>query len=99
MARHDVYKNTKGGGLILEVQNDILDIIGSRVVVPLVPKDKFPRLTARLNPEFTIDDRQYVMLSQQIAAFPAAALGAPLTSLKQHHNAITVALDMLFLGF
>jgi toxin CcdB len=99
MGRHDVYKNPKGSGLILDVQNDILDIIGSRVVVPLVPKDKFPKLTLRLNPEFTIEGRQYVMLTQQIAAFPAAALGTPLASLKQHYDTITVALDMLFLGF
>ena len=99
MARHDIYKNPKGGGLILDVQNDILDIIGSRVVVPLVPKDKFPKLTARLNPEFNIGDRQYVMLTQQIAAFPAAALGAPVASLKEHYDTITKSLDMLFQGF
>jgi toxin CcdB len=99
MARHDVYNNPKGGGLILDVQNDILEIIGSRVVIPLVPKDKFPKLTSRLNPEFNIGDRQYVMLTQQIAAFPAAALGTPLASLKQHDFAITNALDMLFQGF
>jgi toxin CcdB len=99
MGRHDVYKNPKGGWLILDVQNDILDIIGSRVVVPLVPKDNFPNLTSRLNPEFNIGGRQYVMLTQQIAAFPTAALGAPVTSLKQHYNSITEALDMLFQGF
>jgi toxin CcdB len=102
MARHDIYKNPKnpkGGGFVLDVQNDILDIIGSRVVVPLVPKDKFPKLTARLNPEFNIDGREYVMLTQQVAAVPAAALGAPIASIQEHDDTITKALDMLFQGF
>ena len=99
MARHDVFKNPKGGGLILDVQNNIIDIIGSRVVVPLVPKSKFPKPTARLNPEFEIGDRYYVMLTQQLAAFPAEALGERVATLNSHQDTITIALDMLFQGF
>ncbi|MFZ1772983.1 MAG: CcdB family protein [Rhizobiaceae bacterium] len=99
MARHDVHRNPKGGGFILDVQNDIFDIIGSRVVVPLMPGDTYVRLAARLNPEFEIDGRRYVMLTQLIAAVPAAILGAPAANLGEHHGEITEALDMLFQGF
>ena len=99
MARHDVYKNPKGEGLVLDVQNDILDMIALRVVVPLLPSDKYQKIANRLNPEFKIGDRHYVMTPQLIAAVPAAALGAPVANLKQHHNEITQALDMLFHGF
>ena len=99
MARHDIYKNPKGNGFLLDVQNDIVDIIGSRVVVPLVPNARFAKLAERLNPEFTIGDRKYVMLTQQLAAVPAAILGLPAGTLKGHHDEITQALDMLFQGF
>jgi toxin CcdB len=99
MARHDVYKNPKGAGLVLDVQNDILDMIALRVVVPLMPSDKYQKVAARLNPEFKIGDRNYLMVPQLIAAVPAAALGAPVASLKQQHHTITEALDMLFQGF
>ncbi len=99
MARHDVYKNPKGAGLVLDVQNDILDLIALRVVVPLMPADKYQRVAARLNPQFRIEGTQYLMVPQLIAAVPAAALGAPVASLKQHYHTITEALDMLFQGF
>ena len=99
MARHDVYRNPKGAGLVLDVQNDILDMIALRVVVPLMPSDKYQKVAARLNPEFKIGDRHYMMLPQLIAAVPAAALGAPVASLKEHYDTITKSLDMLFQGF
>jgi toxin CcdB len=99
MARHDVYKNPKGPGFVLDVQNDILDMIALRIVVPLMPSDKYQKVAARLNPEFKIGDRHFRMVPQLIAAVPAAALGAPVASLKQHHQTITEALDMLFQGF
>ncbi len=96
MARHDVYKSPKSEGLILDVQNDIPHMIALRVFAPLMPADKDQRVAARLNTEFEIGDGHYVMVPQLIAAVPAAALGAPVASLKQHHHAITEALDMLF---
>lgn len=85
--------------MLLDVQNDILDIFGSRVVVPLVPGSKFTMLIARLNPEFHVDNRSYIMLTQQIATVATSALGAPVASLKQHQHEITTALNMLFQGF
>lgn len=99
MARHDIYKNPKGNGFLLDVQNDIVEIIGSRVVVPLVPNLKFAKLAERLNPEFLIGQRKYVMLTQQIAAVPATILGSSAGTLKGHQDKITEALDMLFQGF
>jgi toxin CcdB len=99
MARHGVYKNPKTAGLVLDVQNDILDMIALRVVVPLMPADKYTRIAARLNPEFEIGGRKYMMLTQLIATVPAAVLGTPVASLKQHQHTITEALDMLFQGF
>jgi toxin CcdB len=37
MARFDVYKGTRASGLLLDIQSDLLDEFGSRVVVPLMP--------------------------------------------------------------
>ena len=99
MARHDVFKNPKGNGFLLDVQNNTIEIIGSRVVIPLIPQGKFVKLAARLNPDFIIGERHYVLLTQQIATVPIAVLGLPVTSLKAHQHTITEALDMLFQGF
>lgn len=99
MARHDVFKNPDGAGFVLDVQNDILEIVTVRVVVPLLPAAKYAKVAQRLNPEFKIGDRNYMMLTQLIAAIPASELGPRVTSLKADQDTITEALDMLFQGF
>lgn len=99
MARHDVYRNPNGAGFVLDVQNDILEIVAVRVVVPLLPAAKYTTVAQRLNPEFEIGDRRYMMLTQLIAAIPARELGERVTTLKNHQDTITHALDMLFQGF
>ena len=99
MARHAVFKNPNGAGFVLDVQNDILDMVAVRVVVPLLPAAKYTKIAQRLNPEFEIGDKRYMMLTQLIAAIPVRELGERVATLKNHQDTITEALDMLFQGF
>ncbi|WP_196795971.1 CcdB family protein, partial [Komagataeibacter europaeus] len=52
MARFDVYRLTGRGEarFVLDVQADLLDAIGTRVVVPLLPQGTAPKPAKRLNP-------------------------------------------------
>lgn len=99
MARHDVFKNPNGAGFVLDVQNDILEIVAVRVVVPLLPAARYTKIAQRLNPEFEIGGKRYMMLTQLIAAIPVRELGERVATLKNHQDTITEALDMLFQGF
>lgn len=99
MARHEVYQSSDGGGCLLDVQNDLLNIIGTRVIVPLLARDKYTKTFSRLNPEFMVGDRRYVMMTQFITAVPISLLGPSIAKLGDQHDAITKALDMLFQGF
>lgn len=99
MARFDVYPNPVGPGWLLDVQTDLLEIIGTRVVVPLLPAKAAKVATARLNPEFEIEGERAVMVTQALAAVPTTALHERRTNLADHHAKIAGALDMLFLGF
>ncbi len=97
MAKYDVF--SVDGGLVLDVQADILDHIDTRLVVPLVPKELSPKPSKRLNPVFTINGGEYVMFAQLVSALPVNILKQPKSNLSSHFAEITNALDMAFHGF
>lgn len=70
MAHFDVYHLVGRGEarFVLDVQADILDALGNRVVVPLLPQRIAPKPAKRLNPVFMIDDGPFFMMTQFIAA-------------------------------
>jgi toxin CcdB len=98
MARYDVYPNPNGG-FIVDVQADLVDGLKTRIVVPLLALNEAPKPARRLNPVFTIEDQQYVLVTQFLAAIPLSVLVSPVASLAQQSDEITAALDMAFHGF
>ena len=99
MARFDVYQPPAGPGYIIDVQADTLDVIGSRVIVPLLPVDIAGPAMTRLNPVFDIGEAPHVLQPQLIGAVRASALKSPVANLGAQSERITAALDMLFFGF
>ncbi|WP_281984979.1 CcdB family protein [Thalassorhabdomicrobium marinisediminis] len=99
MARFDVFPNPEGTGYLLDVQSDLLDGLNTRVVAPLMPRTHAPEPARRLNPEFEVEGTAVVMVTQFIAAVPAAILGQPVARLDTASDTITNALDMLTQGF
>ena len=101
MARFDVHRITgsAGASLVVDVQADFLDGIASRAVLPLFRRGTVGAPMADLNPAFSIDGEDYVLLTQAIATVPARLLGRPVASLSEQRDAITRALDLLLTGF
>ncbi|MGX0879642.1 toxin CcdB [Roseovarius sp. MBR-154] len=99
MAQYDVFPNPEGDGYLLDVQNDLLEGLNVRTVVPLLPQGNAPIAASRLNPVFEIEGATHLMMTQYIAAVPASILKAPVGDLSARFDAITSALDMLFHGF
>lgn len=97
MARFDVYRS--GEGYVLDCQADILSILNTRFVVPLLPPDEAPLAGARLNPSFTVEEVPVVMYTQFAASVPAQELGDYVCSLSNEHSVIMSALDMLLAGY
>ena len=98
MARFDVYKSGNARGLLLDIQSDLLDEFGSRVVVPLLPAEDMQSVS-RLHPVFVINDERYIMSTHLIFAIPVDRLGAKIGSLAQEDLVITSAVDTLFSGY
>lgn len=99
MARFEVFRNRDGSGYLLDVQNDVLDHLNVRVVVPLMPPDVAPKPANRLNPSFEIEGKKHLMITQYISAIPVSELGSSVATLRSDDYTITEALDMLFQGF
>jgi len=98
MARFDIYKGSHAASLLLDIQSDLLDEFGSRVVVPLIPAEDVQSVS-RLHPEFVINDKTYIMSTHLIFAIPVDRLGAKIGSLAQEDLVITSAVDKLFSGY
>jgi len=98
MARLDVYENG-ANGYFLDVQADIVYGLTTRLVVPLMPPGIAPIPAKRLNPIFKVGRQDHVMVTQYLAAIPTSALGPRVGNLRDQHDTVVTALDMIFLGF
>lgn len=103
MAQFDVRRNRDATTssvvpYIIDVQTALLEQIATRVVVPLVLKDARGRPAPPLNPVFTIEEREVVMMTEQIAGVSRDVLGDRVQSLADRHSEIIAALDFLFPG-
>ncbi len=104
MAQFDVYQNinpaTRGRiPYLLDVQSDLLELLVTRVVVPLgKPELLKGRLADRLIPVFEIRGRKVLMLTPELAGVPAKALGDRIDGLARYRNIIIAALDLVFTG-
>lgn len=98
MARFDVYR-MPDGTYALDCQADGFQHFNTRFAVPLRPIDDAPIAARRLNPVFTVEGRDVVMVTQFAAAIALRVLGDHVASLADHDAQITAALDMLLTGY
>lgn len=99
MARFDVYRNPDGPGYLLDIQADLLSHLATRVVIPLLPQSLAPPPLTTLNPVCELAGEDILVLTQALAAVPAAILKTPVASLAGRRDELTAAVDLLFQGF
>jgi toxin CcdB len=102
MARFDVYKHPdaalrKTAPYLIDLQNNYISGLDTRIVAPLRPAKLFPLPMRDLNPAFDIDGVKVILDIATLAAIPGNELrGAPVASLQAHSDDIVSALDTLF---
>jgi toxin CcdB len=99
MARFDVYASPDGAGYVVDIQADLLDMLQTRIVVPLLAIADAPLQAKRLNPVFDIDGAPHVLVTQYMAAVPRSVLRAVVADLGDEAAQITDAVDFLMQGF
>ena len=101
MAQFDVYKNenkltNEKVPYLLNIQNDILDSINTRIVIPLVKdKNDFKGLTK----EFTIENQKVYLTTSQMGAVHKNELKTKITTLTNQKEEIKNSIDFLIYGF
>lgn len=103
MAQFDVYLNPnpdtrKSVPYLLDVQAELLDMLATRVVVPLVLTEEMGLAAKHLNPQFKIKGVAVIMSTAELAGIPNRSLGDKVASLKNKRDEIIAALDLLFTG-
>ena len=101
MAQFDVYKNTntrtnKDIPFLLDIQNDILKDLSTRVVVPLVLNMQAAK---NLNPQFEINNLTLTMSTAELAGISKDNLGSVICSVEDKKYEIISAVDFMITGF
>jgi toxin CcdB len=99
VARFDIYRSRASTGYLLDCQADVLAVLNTRLVVPLLPEGTIPQFDRRLNPSMVVDGKRFVMVTQAAVAVPVSQLGKLAGSLAEEDFTITAALDMLLTGY
>lgn len=103
MAQFDIHRNLNPATkrlfpYLVDVQSDLLDVVSTRAVIPLIVKSEIKHAAKQLNPEFRIKGVDLVMDTPEIAGVPRRVLGDVVGSAAGRRTEIIAALDLLFLG-
>ncbi|MBB1161011.1 CcdB family protein [Aquariibacter albus] len=101
MARYDLYRNpdpteTEAVPFLLDVQNEHIDGLATRVVIPLRPTRHFGPRADRLHPLLEVEGESLVLDTAALAAVPQGWLRERVGSLRAQREPIQTALDTLF---
>ena len=101
MARFDVFNNPDVAErahtpYFLDVQNDHIDGLESRVVIPLRDQQAFGPRARDLNPQLEVAGAVLILDTAALGAVPLNALRRPVMQLSVGRDEVQAALDTLF---
>jgi toxin CcdB len=104
MARFDVYANPIAAErshtpYVLDVQNEYLEQLASRIVIPLRIERHFGQPLRDLNPLIEIKGKRLVLDTANLAPLPGHRLGTPVNRIEAQREDVLNALDTLFGSF
>ena len=104
MAQFDIHRNASAGErsdfpYLLDIQSDFLDRLRTRLVVPLMPLERFGTPIERLNPVFEVDGGPHVAVFTELAGVSDSLLGEAVGSAAARRDEIVAAVDFMIRGF
>lgn len=104
MSQYHVYENLNEKSkkiypYLIDVQSTLLTDLKTRIVIPLVRKDKFGKsIIKNLNPIVSIKNKEYILFTQQMAGIPISQLGSSICECVSNRYEILSAIDFLITG-
>jgi toxin CcdB len=104
MPRFDVYANPtvaerRHTPYFLDVQNEYIDHLDTRVVIPLRRAAVFGPRARDLHPALEVNGESLVLDTSAIGAVPMSELRKQVAHLREAHEPVQAALDTLFGGY
>ena len=105
MASYSVFRNPNPGTntaipFLLDVQSEVLSMLGTRVVVPLYRAGAADvHAMSRLTPVVVFQGQPLVAMVPELAGIPRRELGAITGDLLSSRGEILAAMDLLLTGF
>jgi toxin CcdB len=101
VARYDVYANPtaaerKHTPYFVDVQNEYIDGLSTRVMIPLRREAAFGPRARNLHPLLEVLGENVVLDTAALGAVPLSELRAPIASLQERRAEVQEALDTLF---
>lgn len=103
MARFDIYRNpfrgeTKDIPFLLDVQSEFLDVLDTRMIIPLRRATRFRHPIEHLNPTFEHAGTQLVVDTASMASVLRSELRQAVGNMRTQRLDIENALDFFFTG-
>jgi toxin CcdB len=98
--RNENKSSNKTYPYFVDIQNDLLSGLNTRLVIPLTPYTTLDKTDAKnLCPIIQIaDDQKFVLLTHQMTSIPESILKTEVTTLHNYRYEILGAVDMLLSG-
>lgn len=101
MAQFDLYRNPNPQTsdeipYLLDIQADLLNHLSTCVVIPLSSSAK---ALNHLNPVVSIEGKEVVLMTQEMAGIERRYLGEKVTSMSDYRSEIIASIDFLISGF
>jgi toxin CcdB len=85
--------------LFVDIQDDLLSFLATRVVIPLTPRDRRGHdMILALAPPLTIEGKHYVLLAPQLMHMREDRLGTVVAALEAERREVLAAVEMIFRG-
>ena len=104
MSQFDIYANPNKKSriaypFIIDMQNNLVDDLSTRIVAPLALYSKFKdQELKKLTPRVSYKEQELLILIPQITSMPAILLKEPVGSLSHLRDEIIGALDFAIIG-
>lgn len=93
------YKKESRYRLLVDVQSDIVDTPGRRIVIPLVYDRLLSEKVSReLYPIVCVDDERYRLMTTEMASVADSVIGENIANLSACENDIKHAINLMFWG-
>lgn len=105
MPQFGVYRNENTGSsgefpYLVDVQAELLEGLGTRVVIPLAKAGELTGFPAQyLTPVILFEGKPYALLTPQLAGISRNELGPLVGSLAEQQRVISTAVDFMLRGF